>query len=243
MRIAGYILLTLAGVSDFLDGLPSKRDVYRQLYGDSSPYKRDSLYPAVGRLLEAGEIERIEKDGRPCFRVTPRGFRSLQEIIPLERLRKKWDGYFRVAVFDIEEKQRGDREFIRGKLKELGFAMLQESVWVSPFAVEAALTSYLEQFRIGGEVLVLCGAILSGNLRKLAERVWKLDKLAGEYLDLMEDWEDLEKKNRGGAAKWELKYLDLLARDPLLPAALLPKDWIGEEAKRVYLREVRRFLS
>lgn len=242
MRIAGYILLTLAGVSDFLDGLPSKRDVYRQLYGGRSPYKRGSLYPAVGRLLEAGEIDKMEKDGQPCFRVTPRGFRSLQEIIPVARLRQRWDGRFRVVVFDVAEKQKKDREFVRGKLKSLGFVMLQESVWVSPFAVEKSLVSYFEQFRIAGEVLVLRAEILAGDLRHLARRAWHLDELEEGYRELIESWEDLAKKTPGEAGRWELHYLDLLARDPLLPVSLLPEDWIGEKAKRIYLKEVRKFL-
>jgi len=46
---------------------------------------------------------------------------------------KKWDGKWRIVVFDIIEMKKIHREAFRGKLKELGFRPLQKSVWIHPF--------------------------------------------------------------------------------------------------------------
>jgi len=46
---------------------------------------------------------------------------------------KKWDGLWRVAVFDIPDLTRVKREALRGKLKELGFQAFQKSVWLHPY--------------------------------------------------------------------------------------------------------------
>jgi len=46
---------------------------------------------------------------------------------------KKWDGKWRVVIFDISQLKRFLREAFRGKLKELGFYPLQKSVWVIPY--------------------------------------------------------------------------------------------------------------
>ena len=46
---------------------------------------------------------------------------------------KKWDGHWRILIFDIPDKHKIKREALRGKLKELGLFQLQKSVWVSPY--------------------------------------------------------------------------------------------------------------
>ena len=45
------------------------------------------------------------------------------------------------------------------------------------------------------------------------------------------------------AARWELRFLDLLAEDPLLPVQLLPRRWYGAAAKQVYNTKIRVILN
>ncbi|MBI2041804.1 MAG: hypothetical protein HYT20_02150, partial [Candidatus Nealsonbacteria bacterium] len=45
---------------------------------------------------------------------------------------KKWDGKWRIVIFDISQPKLSKREAFRGKIKELGFYPLQKSVWVHP---------------------------------------------------------------------------------------------------------------
>ena len=47
--------------------------------------------------------------------------------------RKKWDGKWRVIIFDIPEKLRGKRDLLRKELNNFGFMQLQRSVWAYPY--------------------------------------------------------------------------------------------------------------
>lgn len=46
---------------------------------------------------------------------------------------KKWDGKWRVVIFDIPTASRLVRDIFRRKLKEWGFYCLQQSVWITPY--------------------------------------------------------------------------------------------------------------
>jgi len=46
---------------------------------------------------------------------------------------KIWDKKWRIVVFDIPNLTKIKREAFRGKLKELGFYKLQQSVWIYPY--------------------------------------------------------------------------------------------------------------
>lgn len=46
---------------------------------------------------------------------------------------KRWDGMWRVIIYDIPQKQRKASNAFRMKIRELGLYQLQKSVWVSPY--------------------------------------------------------------------------------------------------------------
>jgi len=46
---------------------------------------------------------------------------------------KKWDGKWRMVMFDIAQLKKSYRDAFRGKLKELGFYPFQKSIWIHPF--------------------------------------------------------------------------------------------------------------
>jgi len=62
---------------------------------------------------------------------------------------KKWDGKWRVLIFDIQDKHKIKREALRGKLKELGFFKLQKSVWVCPYDFEKETEILRDFFNFG----------------------------------------------------------------------------------------------
>ena len=55
-----------------------------------------------------------------------------------------WDGQWRFFLFDVPEKQRGLRDILRAKLKDLGFFQFQKSVWMYPFQCEEELRCLCE---------------------------------------------------------------------------------------------------
>jgi hypothetical protein len=68
---------------------------------------------------------------------------------------KRWDGKWRVLVFDIGEKKRGVRDHLRRALTQIGFVQLQRSVWVYPYDCEDFIKLLKVDFRIGSEVIYM----------------------------------------------------------------------------------------
>jgi hypothetical protein len=59
---------------------------------------------------------------------------------------KNWDKKWRILIFDIEDKHKGKREALRGKIKELGLYQLQKSVWVCPYEFKKEMVLLREFF-------------------------------------------------------------------------------------------------
>ncbi|MEK7611341.1 MAG: CRISPR-associated endonuclease Cas2 [Patescibacteria group bacterium] len=238
-----YILLSLALASDFLESFPKRRDAYRLSYHSSFPVKSSTYFMSLGRLLADKQIEKVVKDGKNCYRITSVGWKGIEEVIPIERLRLKWDGKLRLVIFDVQEKWKKDRERLRYLLKNLGFGMLQESVWITPFAIEKGLVPMLARERIAGEVLVLRSELLSGKIKDIIARAFDLEPLENAYTELIDQWELGEIKAISDVRKWEQNYFDLLSNDPCLPDALLSSTWAGTQAKNVYMKYIRRLIN
>ena len=74
--------------------------------------------------------------------------------------KNKWDGKWRIILFDVPEKNRHSRDQFRIFLKSLKFFKLQKSVYLTPLACEDQI-EYLRQFcGLGGNVQIL----VTGNL-------------------------------------------------------------------------------
>ena len=58
---------------------------------------------------------------------------------------KKWDGKWRLVVFDIPNSSNIIRNTFRRKLKEFGFCLFQKSVWIYPFDCREEI-AFLREF-------------------------------------------------------------------------------------------------
>lgn len=238
------LLLTLAGIGDLIDSIPTQRDWYHLNYIFKGKGHPRNYYQAMHRLLTTGQIEKEVTNGKVVLRITPSGLTRLKKTYPLEKLRReKWNGLWRQVIFDIEEKHKKDREFARRKLKELGFGMLQESVWISPFPIEREIDEFFSSQHLRGELIVLNSSIYSGDEKQLANRAFKLDVLNESYEDLADEWEKImaaSPKNEAKVKKWQTKYYDLLLKDPFLPKELLPQPWFGTTAAKIHREKTAR---
>ncbi len=67
----------------------------------------------------------------------------------------RWDGRWRIVIFDVEEKKQNDRAKIRRLLQRLGFLLLQRSVWVYPYDCEEIIALIKTDMRTGRNVLYI----------------------------------------------------------------------------------------
>lgn len=68
---------------------------------------------------------------------------------------KRWDGKWRVIIFDIPDKKRSVRDQIRSLFKSADFYLLQESVWVYPYDCEDIIALLKTDFGVGKNLLYL----------------------------------------------------------------------------------------
>ena len=80
----------------------------------------------------------------------------------------KWDGKWRMLIFDIPETRKALREKVRNTLRAIGFKWLQDSVWVYPFDCEDFVTLLKADFKIGKDVLYVIAEAIE-NDRKIRD--------------------------------------------------------------------------
>ena len=104
-----------------------------------NPRDKEIFKSSLFRLKKKGLV--ILKGGK--YSLTSKGEKFLRKIeIANYQIRKpkKWDGQWRVVIFDIPEKLKRHREQIRVILISAGFLRLQDSVWVYPYDCEDIVT-------------------------------------------------------------------------------------------------------
>ena len=125
-------LTALAATSPYF-GLNS----IRGFKGRWSKEERRKFYFSIYYLDRRGYVKILKNNnGNMVARITRRGEQVIHKLnFDQMKLPKpeKWDGKWRVVIFDIPNSKSKNRLAFSQKLKELGFIMIQKSVWAYPF--------------------------------------------------------------------------------------------------------------
>lgn len=136
-------------------------------------YKRRKVYDAFYNLRKQGCIDIKKSNHQIYISLTKEGKRKAGwlQIDSLNIKRpKKWDGKWRMVIFDISQLKKLYRDSFRGKLKELGFLPLQKSIWVHPFECKDEIELLRKFFGLSEKEMRLIVAQHIGNddwLRKI----------------------------------------------------------------------------
>lgn len=94
---------------------------------------------------------RKEKNGKFLVKLTNQGRKRLikmsLEAVSIKKS-KRWDGKWRMVIFDIPVHFNDARAALRYKMKELGFKQLQKSVWIIPYECEDEILFISEMFEV-----------------------------------------------------------------------------------------------
>ncbi len=101
------------------------------------PYKY--FYNIMYRLETEKLIEKTDDAGLLMASITADGKTLVMRKAP-ER-----DGVWKMVIFDIPEKHKYVRNVLRAKLKSLQFKKWQNSIWVSPYALDEELEEEMRQ--------------------------------------------------------------------------------------------------
>jgi DNA-binding transcriptional regulator PaaX len=148
------------------------RDLWKPSKERTKAKNRAALFKnAFYYLKRKGYLEIVKKNHQIYITLTKEGEKKAKkyQIDDLEiKKPKTWDRKYRIIVFDIPNVTRIKRDALRGKLKELGFYRLQQSVWVYPYECKKEIDLLREFFGLTPKELILISGKMEGDkfLRK-----------------------------------------------------------------------------
>lgn len=135
---------------------------------------RQYYYNILSRLKRDGLIQKNNEKCGVCLRITEKGkqrlsllkIRSKQHLPTTEYPRE--DGVrFVIVTFDIPERERRKRDWLRTVLKNLGLMMIQKSVWLGKIKIPQTLIDDLANLRIA-ECVEIFEITKAGSLKQVS---------------------------------------------------------------------------
>ncbi|MBI2327313.1 hypothetical protein HYU92_03235 [Candidatus Curtissbacteria bacterium] len=165
-------VLTMLGLGVFLSvsiifpGLPlitkkildiAQEEEIRKKQKDWDKFNLWRLRQLIKRMQDSKYIEIKEENGIPIIKITQKGKNKLLSY-DLEKLKlneTKWDGRWRLIIYDVQKSKRANSETFRRALLRLNLLKLQKSVYLTPFKCEDEIEYLRLLFDIGKEVQIL----------------------------------------------------------------------------------------
>lgn len=193
-----------------------------------------TIKKAIFQLRKKGFLYYKNRHSKETMNITKEGIARLKELVPSYKIKRTWDGRVYLITYDIPEKQRYNREILRSYIIRLGGAKLQESVFLIPYNPRLTLRSFIQERNLAGVVIISDlgsdATIGEEDLKTLIGRLYQLYELNERYKEFI----DTLKKASYPQFWYAAKYLSILDDDPQLPFELLPDDWRGDEAYKLF---------
>ncbi|PIP17727.1 MAG: CRISPR-associated endonuclease Cas2 [Parcubacteria group bacterium CG23_combo_of_CG06-09_8_20_14_all_35_9] len=166
-------------IETFQQPITMKKVLYREFYKEQiqfckSKREKNRFYTTI-RRLKKDKYFQIKKDGRKLkYLLTPKGKTKVLKAKGKLKREKKWDGKWRMVVFDIPEKKRKNRDIFRNGLQEFGFKMLQKSVWISPYPVLGEIEDLAKDYFVKFYINLLVVESIEGEEKLI--RLFNIEK-------------------------------------------------------------------
>jgi len=203
--------------------------------------------------LERRQLIEVQslKSGDRLYRLSKAGqFHVLGERNLEEQWKRRWDGRWRLVVFDVPESRRRTRDKLRQHLRLHGFGCLQNSVWITPDPVNAE-RALLAGGVVDVESLILLEArpCAGETEEEIVTGAWDFSEINRRYAvhrRLLARRPRVQLGSKAAAAlfyRWlreeRQAWLNAVELDPLLPSCLLPPDYHGIGAWRDRMRVMK----
>lgn len=256
-----------------MSSLPRRRDgsttsLLLHLFGDywlerSQPFPSAALVALLGdfevneaaaraalsRMVKHGLLESSRVGRNTAYRLTPRTVGVLRSGMArmgeFGREDRPWDGIWSVIVLSAPEGNRALREAIRARLRWLGYAPLEDAVWVSPRARPGVAVDELERLGVHSVTALTATVPALGAGARRPQEAWDLDSLSAAYLAFIDDTQRLAAELAAEVVtpaealvlrtRFADAWIELASSDPDLPRELLPADWPRVRARAAFV--------
>lgn len=209
---------------------------------------------ALSRMTRKGWLKSRRLGRRSYYSLTERGESLLEAGTDriFSQRQPVWDGRWWVLCYRIPESRRRLRARLRRELGWLGFGRLSTAVYICPYDRRRELDELLDRLQIRQHVDLFVGPYQGyADDRELARQAWDLEGLNRQYAAFLAKYQPLYESDRAAiASDGQLTPADCFVRrfmlvheyrafpfiDPDLPRELLPEDWLGHQARRLFHR-------
>jgi len=165
-------VLATAGVITVAIMAPNALQIFARRHKPVKKFNGVRLKRSVVSMNRRGLVSISKKHGQVVIKLTKKGLNKIKEfdianikIIPL----KIWDRKWRIVIFDIPEKFKQNRQVFQGRLKLLGFIMIQRSVWVCPYPCEKEIQKIAKLYEVDSFVNYITATELDIQSKLLKE--------------------------------------------------------------------------
>ncbi len=161
-------VLTLLGVGIFITGsflipglpllakpiLEKNRQQETNEWGKFNAWR---LKQIMKRLHAQKLVEVAETQSGYIVQITEKGKQRLlkYDLEAMALVKKKWDGKWRIVIYDVSESKKQRRRLFQKILKKLELLQLQKSVYLTPYPCENEIEYLRQIYTIGSEVVLL----------------------------------------------------------------------------------------
>ena len=128
--------------------------------------QRQNIVKSITYLKRQRLVSVVEKNGQQILTLSENGRKKILQYdldkITLKKP-KKWDGYWRLVIFDIPENMKRGREAFREKLKHLGFYRLQKSCFLFPYECRDEIDFITEIFDVSPYINFIIAKEIEGQ--------------------------------------------------------------------------------
>ncbi len=222
-------------------------------------YEGASVRSSISRLKKRGVLVSGKIHGANAYAMAPEledHMRIGDERILAPRTASVGDPWL-LASYSVPESERSNRHKIRAGLARLGFGTVASGLSIAPIRLQAEAEEYMDKHGLSDYIEFFVSSPAGGSdLRDKVARWWDLDELERLYGEFLTTYSPELDRLPGRSAPTPAvlgaafrTYVPMITQwrrlpyqDPGLPPELLPDNWIGTTARRVF-SELNRVLA
>ncbi|WP_030247764.1 PaaX family transcriptional regulator C-terminal domain-containing protein [Streptomyces sp. NRRL S-350] len=200
----------------------------------------EAVRSTLTRMVNRGLLARHRQGRKMYFGLTPRAVAVLKDghdrVWSTGAVNRDWHGQWTLVGFSLPEAWRRQRHDLRSRLTWGGFGPLQNGLWVAPGVVDVA--ALLGDLALDAHLRVFRGTVLAPTeVSQVVESAFDTEAIADGYRAFLRRWSGPTTDSDDPLRRQLLvhtDWLELVRRDPHLPAEHLPADWPAIRAEELF---------